>query len=386
MRYALFLLAFAFPAGALAAPAATSTFLYARNLALTEGTRTNAYYAAGSLSLSGATGGDLLALAGSMNIAGAVAGDALLAGGILTLHAPVAGDLRALGARLSIDTPVAGDLVAVAGSVSDSAGGERDAFIIAGSAALLGGAAGPVTVYGNTVTLGGDFAGDVQVAAAGSLTLSPGTVIHGTLDYQAPEQASVPDSVKIEGGSHYGGAPYLSTGSQSRAIALAGIGVFLLVKILGALILAGLLAGLFPVLAERVASEAAESTRRLVLTTLLGFALLVAVPVLLLLLALTFVGWGLAAVLGAAYILFALLSFAYTGIVFGSALARAFSKRETIFWHDAVLGMLIVCLLTIVPVAGLLLVGVLAAFCAGALARIFYQFAFPRDSETAPLL
>lgn len=371
---------------ALAAPAATSTFAFGRDLALASSTKTNAYYAAGSLALSGASAGDLTALAGTMNVAAAVGGDALLAGGIIALKAPVAGDLRAAGGRVALSAPVAGDLVALAGSFADSAGGARDAFIVAGSAVLTGGAAGPVTVYANNVSLGGEFAGDVTIVASGKVALAPGTVIKGALEYKAPQQASIPSSASVAGGVFYGGASYLSTDSQSRAIALAGVGVFLLVKILGALILAGLFAGLFPRLAEHVAFEAFARSRRVVLTALLGFAILVAAPALLLLLALTFVGLGLAAVLGAGYLLFALLSLVYAGITLGAVLARTIWKRESILWHDAAFGMLVLYLLTIIPVAGLLLVGVLASFSAGALARIFYHFAFPREESTDPLL
>jgi hypothetical protein len=388
MRLFLALCALLLPVSALAAngPAGSSTFLFGRDLAVASSTKANAYYAAGSLALSGASAGDLSALAGTMTIAAPVAGDAILAGGIVALKGAVAGDLRAAGGRIAIGAPVAGDLVAFGGTVSDTAGGERDAFIVAGAASLLGGAAGPVTIYANNVVLGGRFAGDVRVVAAGKLTLAPGAEIDGALDYEAPQQAAVPDSAAIKGGMNYGGASYLSTGSQSRAIALAGVGVFLFVKILGALILAGLFAGLFPKLAAAVADDAYESTRRVCLTALLGFALLVATPALLALVALTFVGLELAAVFGSAYLLFVLLSLVYTGIVVGATLARSFGRRDAVLWHDAVLGMLVVCLLTIIPVAGPILVGVLTAFCAGSLGRIFYRSAFPKESDTARLL
>lgn len=389
MRYALLLAALILlPASALAAaPLATSTFETARTLIVSSTTPTNAYYAAGSLDVSAPTSGDLSAIAGSMTVSSSVKGDALLAGGAVTLRAAIMGDVRVLGGRVTIAGPITGDEVAFGGSVTDTAGGARDVFIVAESAALNAGALGPATIYANTVTLGGTFLGNVHVVSSGQVTVLPGTVIHGTLEYEAPQQASVANSAKVTGGVHYTGASYLPTSAQAHAIALAAVGLFLIVKILGALILAGLLAGVFPLLAEQAAAEALmRPARSVLLTALLGFGIAVATPVLLVLLALTFVGLGLALLLGAAYVLLCVLAFAYTGIIMGGAIARSIWKRDAILWHDGVLGMLVVCLIVIVPVIGFPLVLLLAAFSLGALAKLFYRAAFSHENATDPLL
>lgn len=383
MRYAIPLaILLLLPASALAAtPVATSTFTLSQSVLSADAAPANAYYAAATLNVTGATLGDLSALAGSMNVTGAVKGDALLAGGSVALRAPVAGDVRAFGLRIQLSAPIDGDEVAFGGSVVDSGGGAKDVFIIAGSASLTSGAKGPVTIYANNATLGGIFLGDVRVISSGQVTVLAGTVIHGSLSYEAPQQANVATSAVVTGGVHYTGASYLPTSAQAHALALAAVGVFLIVKILGALILAGLLAGVFPALAQSVACEAlGRPSRSVLLTTLLGFAIVVATPVLLILLALTFVGLGLAFLLGTAYVLLGILALSYTGIIMGAALARSFAKRQSILWRDAVLGMLVVCIIAIVPVVGLLLVGILAAFAEGALAKIFYHWAFSRES------
>lgn len=389
MKYALLLAAlFLLPASALAAaPTATSTFAFSRALLTTAAAPSNAYYAAGSLDVSSSTAGDLSALAGSMTVAAPVKGDALLVGGAVTLRAPIGGDLRALGARITIAGPVSGDEVLFGGSVTDTSGSAREVFIVGGSVTMSAGAAGPVTIYGNDVTLGGTFDGDVKIVSSGQVSVEPGTDIRGALDYEAPQQASVAASSTIKGGVHYTGASYLPTSAQAHALALAAVGVFLIVKILGALILAGLLAGIFPLLAEQVSTEALKRPARgVLLTTLLGFGIAVATPVLLVLLALTFVGLGLALLLGAAYFLLCVLAFAYTGIIMGGAIARSVWKRDTILWHDGVLGMLVVCLIAIVPVIGFPLVLLLAAFAEGALAKLFYRAAFSHEHATDPLL
>jgi cytoskeletal protein CcmA (bactofilin family) len=387
MRYALPLIALLLlPASAIAAPAATSTFAFSRSMIVSDAAPTNAYYAAGSLNVLASTLGDLSALAGSMTISGPVKGDALLAGGVVTLHSAVSGDVRVAGGNVTLAGPIGGDEVAFGGSVTDTGGGGLDAFIVAESVSMTDGATGPVTIYANNVSLGGTFTSDVRVVSSGQITVLPGTIIHGSLSYEAPEQASIASTAAIKGGVDYTGTSYLPTSAQAHALALAAVGVFLVVKILGALILAGLIAGIFPRLTEEVAAEALDRPARTVLlTTLLGFAVVVATPVLIILLALTFVGLGLALVIGLSYLLLCVLALIYTGIVVGAALARNFAKRESVLWRDAVLGMLVICIISVVPAIGLLLIGILAAFTCGSLAKIFYAHAFSHGG-TEPLL
>ncbi len=277
---------------------------------------------------------------------------------------------------------VGGDLVCRPLPETNSDGREKDAFIVAGTVSLQGGAKGPVTIYGNNVSLAGDFAGDVNVISAGRITLAASTTIAGALTYQAPEAAGIPASARVVGGVHYTGTSYLPTSQEARAIALAGFGVFLFVKILGALILAGLLTGLFPALANALAKRALERKPRSVfLTMLLGFAMLVATPVLLLLLAITFVGIGIAFLLGVLYILLILLAFALSSVIVGSAIARVAVKRSSVRWSDAVIGMLVFYVVWSIPFVGWLFAVILLAFTAGALALFFFRAAFPHDSQ-----
>ncbi len=76
-------------------------------------------------------------------------------------------------------------------------------FVVGAEVTLANGAKGPVTIYANNVALGGTFMGDVNVAAAGHVALAEGTVIHGALKYQSPEEASVPTSAQVVGGVTY---------------------------------------------------------------------------------------------------------------------------------------------------------------------------------------
>lgn len=374
------------PAYALAARG-PATFTAARSLVAASSSPGNVYLAGVSVVNTASVTGDLSAIGGSIITAAPVSGDELLLAGSVNSRAPVTGDVRVLGGGVAIEGPITGDLFALGLSVHNSGRTSGSTFIIAADTILLGGAAGPVTVYGNNVLLGGDFAGDVTVVATGHLSLAAETTIRGTLSYEAPDEAFIPASATILGGIEYTNASYLPDAGTSRILAFLSIGFFVFAHILGALILAGLLTGLFPRLAEAIVERAYTGRpRNILLTMLLGFAIVVATPVLIALLALTFVGFGLSLLLCVLYAALVILAFLYAGILVGGMFVRRFTKREAALWHDGMLGMLALLLAAFVPYIGLLAVLVFSLFSAGALLQIFFHFAFPHEERTPELL
>ncbi len=388
MRYILLSLLFALllPTYSLAAEEEAS-FSVARSLIIASSSPGNAYVAGLSVVHTARVFGDLSAFGGSVIVTGPVSGDELLFAGSIRSRSSVGGDFRAIGGSVAVEGPIVGDLVALGFSVNNTGRVGGSVFIIAANTTIAGGAVGSVTIYGNDVSLTGNFTDDVRVVALGRVMLAEDTMIAGTLSYQAPESALIPESAVIRGGVEYESASYLPDAGTSRALSFISIGFFLLVRILGALILAGLLAGLFPKLAETVTHYAYTSRpSRILLTALLGFAVFVVTPVLFLILALTFVGIGLALLLLVAYFLMMILSLAYAGILLGRLFSRRYLKRETVVWHDGVLGMLVLSLIVLVPYIGPLLALLLTAFSAGALLIVFFNFAFSHEEQTPEMI
>lgn len=380
------LLALLAPASALAAHAPAS-FSAAPSLLMASSSPGNLYVAGASVVLTAPVEGDFSAFGGSIIIAAPVQGDDLLLAGSIHSRARVGGDVRAVGGSVSVDEPVAGDMVAFGYSVNDSGRAGGNVFIIAADTTLTNGASGPVTIYGNNISLAGDFANDVRVFASGRVAIAAGTTVHGSLSYEAPEPAVISTSTAITGGVEYTSASYLPNVGTSRVLALLSIGFLLFARIFGELLLAGFLAGLFPKLSEEIVGRAyAERPRGVLLTMLLGFAVFVAAPILFVMLLLTFVGIGFALLLLIAYALLALLALLYAGIFLGGMLARHYARRETILWHDGMLGMLILSLIALVPFVGLPIVFLLTIFIAGMLLQIFFHFAFPHEEYTSEML
>lgn len=346
---------------------------------------TNVYLAGGDVRVSTTTSADLSVLAASLTVSAPVQGDALLAGGTIDVLRPVTGDLRAIGGNVRIEDTVTGDLAAMGGVVR-ILGKPKNTTIIGGTVELDGGSNGSVTVYAAGVSLTGTFTGDVQIYASDHVTLTEGTVIHGSLKYNAPQQADIPANAVVDKGVQYtGSSSFLPTNKEAQTFAAAGAGVFFVVSVIAALLVAGLVAGLFPTFTQNVADKALTlSIRRFILMTLLGFATLVAGPVFILLLVVSFVGIGVALLLGAGYLLLLALSYVYAAVLAGSALARTFRKRQTFFWRDAVIGMLALRIIGVIPGVGSLVSMILAAAAAGTILSLAFSFAFSSEERSTP--
>ena len=380
MRHTLTILAaLLLPIGAFAAPA-HSSFSVAPSLLAASSSPGNAYAAGMSVVLTAPVTGDLLAFGGSIVSAAPVSGDDLLLAGSIRSSARVSGDLRAMGGGITVDAPVGGDLAAFGFSINAAGHVGGSVFIAGANVTLSGGAAGPVTIYGNNIVLGGTFGNDVTVVASGHFSVQPGTVIRGKLAYQAPEKIVIPEDASINS-VVYTSISYLPDAGTSRTLAFMSIGLFLIARIVGALILAGLLAGLFPRFAETLTRRAYTSRPlRTFLTFLLGFGVLVATPIVIALLLLTFVGFAIAALLAALYLLLILLAFVYAGILTGALFAHKVLGREVVLWHDGVLGMLALSIVALIPYIGLPVMVVLVLYALGALLRAAFSFLFPHES------
>ena len=352
-----------------------------RTVVLSEAPADNTYLAGSRIEVRAPVPADLSAAGANIVIAAPVAGDVLVAGGTLDVERPVTGDVRAAGGRIVIAAPVAGDVAALGGVVIVS-GRAHDVQVMGGTVRLTGGADGNVTIYGSDVHIAGEYLGNVSVSASDRITVAEGAHITGTLRYNAPQEATIEEGAVIEGGATYtGAASYLPSEEEAARYALAGAGVFFLVKALAALVAAGLIVGLFPQLSERMVHTTLQARpRQFVLRTLLGFALLIATPILMVLLMVSFVGIGIALILLALYLLLVMLAYVYAALLIGSAPLKALTKRTHATWKAAILGMFLLFILNLVPVIGGVVTFALMLTCAGALAAIAYRFAWRRDA------
>ncbi|HWH07122.1 MAG TPA: hypothetical protein VNU47_01170 [Candidatus Paceibacterota bacterium] len=351
-----------------------------QNLILSEPPADNAYLMGANIEVRAPVPADLTAAGGTITISAPISGDVLVAGGTLDIEQPVGGDVRAAAARVIIGGDVAGDLSALGGVVLVS-GKARDIQMMGATVRVTGGADGNVTVYGEDVYLSGEYLGNVTVSASDRVTLADDTVIRGVFRYNAPQQVFMAPSVQALGGVEYiGPASYVPSFEEAQRVALAGAGVFFLVKALAAIVAAGLVTGIFPRFSEQVlARSSVRSPRKMFMHALLGFALIILTPVILILLTVSFVGIGIALILAALYLLMLMLAYVYAGFLAGVGILYAISKKRHKSWRAAVLGMFALHVIGLVPIIGSVIVFVFILIAAGALAKIAYEGAWGNE-------
>lgn len=365
---------------------------------------------------------DLYALARTVQIQSALAGSAGLVAGTVQISGDVAGDISVLGGEVQLDGGVGDDLRIVAGKVYIQGFVTDQASIIGGSVTLGGDSAigGPTWIAAATVNMAGQIGDNLRVIAnrvvisgkvvgnveilAREIRLLPGAFIGGNFLWRSPQPPTIAPGVDILG-KIQGEPEQDSTGTdqgivtdeaehsdetdglRSRdwdegerdGIALlgspltdfAGGWVFGLALLLAAFVL--LRRG--PALVERSALVfwAAPGA-----TVGQGAAALVLTPLCCLLLFFTVIGWLLALVVAAAYVLGLLLS-GLMGLLIGVHwLCRRFGilmlPTEGARGWGALLLLLLVlvgwALMQQVPVLGTLLTALLVVGGFGALTTL----------------
>jgi cytoskeletal protein CcmA (bactofilin family) len=265
-------------------------------LAITEPVAEDLYAAAGTLVLDTTVAGDAVLAAGTLTVAGDVASDALLAGGTVDIDGVVGDDLRAAGGTVNLRGLVTDQAIVAGGMVSftaDSAVGGR-AWIAGNAVDVQGQVAGDLRVTAARVSIAGSIGGNAEVTAR-EVRIEPGAFIAGDLVIRGTTAPVIAEDARI-----LGDVVTVPDGADAAA-AEAGPGIAGRVLLaLAVFLAAAVLWRLFPALVERAGGELRAAPGRTLLGGLLALA---GIPVVILVLFGTVVGWLLALVLVAAFAL-----------------------------------------------------------------------------------
>ncbi|MEX2655481.1 MAG: hypothetical protein WD532_10705 [Acidimicrobiia bacterium] len=193
-------------------------------------------YAAGNtIVVSGVIEGDLMAVAfDSIRIDGVVEGDVIAISNRVEITGRVEGAVRVAAASVHIEGDVGDDLFVGALTTSTSAASSvgRDILVWGRTAELAGEVSRDIEGSVHRWRIGGTIGGDIDVTA-GEITLLPGLVVDGDVRYTADDEATVAETVSVDG-----------TLSRAEALApnLRVRGIRLLLQVVG--VIAGLGIGL----------------------------------------------------------------------------------------------------------------------------------------------
>lgn len=309
-----------------------------------------------TVSVSSPVRGDLIAAGGSVRVEAAVEGDAVIAGGNVRLGAAVGQGAYAAGGRVLVAGAVARNARLAGGTVEigpeAKVGG--NVSIGAGEVRVVGAIAGYLQAGGGSVYIDGPVGGNVEVGS-GSLELGPNARIGGRLRYASREELRRDPAAQVDGGiERFAPATDWSMPADVHESIGRGAGW---VWSAGLLVFAAILAAALPGVYERVG----ETVRtRWPLSLLIGFIVLVCIPVAALIVIITVIGAPLALAAIAVYPVLLVVGYVSAGVAVGRIGLQGLQPARThrAGWRAAaaVLGMLAITLLGRLPWVGGLVV------------------------------
>lgn len=311
----------------------------------------NMYVGGGEVSIETPIQGDLFVGGGNVRITGQVQGDLFIGGGDVRVEGPVNGDLRVGGGNVTVSSDVAGEVLLGGGDVeitSDATVGNM----------WVG--AGQLRIAGTT--------GAIE-AGTGHLVLLDTAHVRGNLKYMSEKEADIAQDATVDGTISHSTPPAREERHEAKGLLVGGG----LLWYLSYLLMLLLFLYVFPV----KTTELVQSWKHnFPLNLLWGIIFLILVPIVAILLLISVIGLplGIGSLLAYPIILYVGDMVATLAI---GAWIRSFWIKETDLhadWIAALIGFVVVTILTFIPVLGALILFV--AFLAGLGALVKYDWEF----------
>jgi len=270
---------------------------------------TDHFVAGSNVAVNRSVPGDLLAAGRAVVSDSTVGGDAVLAGGSVHLNGNVSQSVYAAGGQVIVNGTISRNARLAGGNVEIAPSSRIDGGVSVGGgqARVSGSIGGYLQAAGGSLYINGPIGGDVE-AAVGQLELGPNARIRGRLRYRSRQALKQDPAAQVSGGIEQ--LPPLAPQAPRRGLGRGAswiwtLGLMLLVAIL-LLVLPGFLTSVIETLESRPGASA-----------LLGFALLVCIPVASVILLITLVGAPLGLLSMTAYMALLLVGYVAAGAALG---------------------------------------------------------------------
>ncbi|HUL63396.1 MAG TPA: polymer-forming cytoskeletal protein [Burkholderiaceae bacterium] len=324
------------------------------------------FSAGGSVSVSTPVTADLLAAGGNVDIDTRVGGDVVAAGGDVRIKGDVDSGVFGAGGQLRLDAAVKRSVRVVGGQVEigPKAQLSGNLSVAGGHVRIEGPVFGYVQAAGGDITLDSAVGGDVW-ATGGRLTLGPNARIGGKLHYATHGELTQNPAAIVKGGVER----VDFEAAWPRAHKQPHQSGFGWVWVVGLMVLAAVLTGVAP---SFTATASDVLKRRPWFALLVGFIVLVCVPVAAVILLATVIGIPLALLVLLAYPILLLLGYELTAIGIGDWAMQRFAAERARSWGwravAAAVAVLLIALVRHVPFLGGIVAFLALLFGLGALA------------------
>ncbi len=340
-------------------------------------TRGNEYVSGGSVDVLEDASNDIVAAGGNVIITGNAGNEVLAAGGSVLLLGKVAGDARVAGGNVTIDNEIGGEAVLAGGRIRllPRSVVKSGLFAAAGDIRVDGTLEGDARIIGRQVTINGVVNKDVNIRAE-RVIIGKNALISGDLRYESPEEARIEPGAVIKGMKIFTQKEPVPSHLKFRRLFWPWWIIKLFAIEAAALII-------YFALKKKTEEFTVLALKRYGYGTLMGFIVLVAIPVVILILFMTLVGWILGVIGLFFYLAFLFLSSILGAVVFSGLAGRyAIKKESPLAWPMILLGVFLYQIIGLIPLLGWVFKFVFFLSALGTLSHLIYL----RFSERTSLI
>jgi cytoskeletal protein CcmA (bactofilin family) len=333
-----------------------------------------------TVNFDGTVVGDIISAARIVTINGTTDGSVTAAAQKVTVNGEICRTFRCFAQTVNITSKVDGDVVAFCADMTlgnDAVVG-KDIAIFSGEVFLDGTVGGKAYISGATITIAGRIDGDVTIIGD-KISIAPDAVIGGELNYTSKTKANIASDAQIAGDVKWKKKSKSSESSDNGSMTPSPTGWFWsLVFFVGSLLI-----GIIMILVhrERIVAITEEIRNNAAIDGLVGAAVIVVVPLLIVLIAITLVGIPIAVAGLAIYGILFLIAKVFVGITIGLVLLGTLKKtgRISLGWA-LVVGMILLAICFKIPVVGWIVYILAWAIGAGAMTMLLFR----KKSTTSP--
>jgi len=331
---------------------------------------TDLYAIGGTATLVGDVDGDVFLGGGNVFVGNTINSNANLIGGTVDVIGEVAKSLRIVSGKSLVRGLIQKDLVVASGNLQilqkSVIGG--DAMLAVGSVILDGEVQGDLGGVMGSLVLNGTVLGDVHITAD-SVTVGPNARINGSFAYSSSRPATIDQGAVIVGEQTF---TQVDTRSKAERLLPTLWGTWILIKFIVLLVSALVIQGIFRSISNTLVNTALTDPKWSIVR---GFLILVATPVALILILLTFIGIPFVILGFSAYMLFLGLAYLFGPIVLGALIFKLSQKEHVavINWKSIVVGVCGYMILTPLGWIGTALQSILFLVTLGAIYHVLFE-------------
>ena len=289
---------------------------------------------------------------------------------------------RVAGGNIIISGNTTDDVIAVGGQVhvlSEAVIG-GDFVAAAGRVVVEGHVSGESKITAEEVVINGVIEGDVRIYAE-KVIVKENAVVSGSLEYTSGREAKVNEEAQVLGGIVFSEKNYHEKAAAGAGIlggllfigGISLLGIFLIVKVVAIILTTFVLVLVFNKSSKSIVDATFESFW---MKVLYGLIVLFVVPVVLLFLAVTLIGFPLAFLALLVYVFIISLAKIYAAVSLGSLLHKWIKKPKgyVMSWKTVSLGLVAVFLLVMIPFFGWLVLCILTVASVGSISSLVIRF------------